>query len=111
MSTSHKPNSFCFPKGGQAVDRQRALYEAQENHRRKEPMTILFSQAVELFKETKRAERYSEHTLLDYSNTYRRFMKYLGNDREWSWQPTQLTAIDVLTITRFMANVTDVSDK
>ena len=65
---------------------------------------IPISQAIELFVESRRAARYSENTLKDYRNTYKRFRQFLGAD-------LPLARITVSTITHFMAAITDVSDK
>ena len=65
---------------------------------------VSFSQAIELFIESRRAARYSENTLNDYRNTYKRFRQFLDDD-------PPLARITITTITRFMASTMDVSDK
>jgi len=69
-------------------------------------MPVLLSETIDQFIVTRRAARYSPHTLNDYQNTYRKFRAHLGCDLPFS-------AIDVSHIVQFMASdpVASVSKK
>jgi site-specific recombinase XerD len=66
--------------------------------------SITFSIAIEKFVEAKRAERLSEHTLVDYKNTFRKFRRYLAGD-----YPVRL--IKKEAISGFLANTQGVGKK
>jgi integrase/recombinase XerD len=65
---------------------------------------ITFSNAIELFIADKRGQRYSEHTLLDYRNTCKRFGKFVG-------EMTFFEDITLDHIREFFNSTTDVSKK
>ena len=67
-------------------------------------MTITLSSAISKFNEAKRAQRLSENTLSDYGNTFRKFSKFAGENRD-------ITTIDVTCIEQFLANTGNVSKK
>ncbi len=60
-------------------------------------MTISLSQATEKFFDARRAARYSEHTLTDYKNTFRKFEKIIGGD-------TPVNSISTDEIVKFMGS-------
>jgi site-specific recombinase XerD len=67
-------------------------------------MNITFSQTVKEYFEARRAQRYSEHTLLDYNNTFTKFQHFLGED-------PLLENITPRIIVHFMGSTTNVSKK
>lgn len=66
--------------------------------------SITFSMAIEKFVEAKRAERLSEHTLIDYKNTFRKFRRYLAGDYS-------VRLIKKEAISGFLANTQGVGKK
>lgn len=69
---------------------RRIYYLPQKRKIKMKP--LLLSQAVEGFLLACQARRLSEHTIADYSNTYRRFIAHVGNIPIDSIQPAQVTA-------------------
>lgn len=65
---------------------------------------ITFSRATQQYFEACRAARFSDNTLKDYRNTYKRFIKFLDDD-------PPITSLTSATIVRFMSTVSDVSKK
>ena len=65
---------------------------------------ITFSAITQLFLESCKASRFSENTLNDYRNTYKRFSSFLNGD-------PPIASLTSRTIVSFLANVTGVCDK
>lgn len=61
------------------------------------------------FIEAKRAQRLSEHTLSDYNNTYKKFLRFL--DETMDGEDTDIMDITVSTVSRFLASTKTVSKK
>ena len=67
-------------------------------------MKLTLHTAIDIYLVARQAQRYSPHTLLDYTNTYRRFSAWLGCD-------PPITEIGADLICAFMASTGDVSKK